>query len=167
MAGHHDEVLAALNDRITVFGYEPSDEQMIALIYEIAQKGVAGVSAENARMVATFLIEECKLRNIRPSVRLFVDKALKDFELFAAGNSETDWRDLIVSNLEQQLVELQHPTTDLGRAEEIAAERRIALDVHLSFSTPEERVEEWKNRTNKGRSAFYRRTRELAASGQL
>ena len=38
--------------------------------------------------------------------------------------TETDWRDLIVSNLEEQVVELQHPTSDLSRTEQIEAEWR-------------------------------------------
>ena len=85
LAGHHDEILAALNDRVYVIGYEPTDEQIIALIYKLADDGERGVPPTKARPVAHFLVTECKRREIRPSVRLFVDKALVDFQLWESG----------------------------------------------------------------------------------
>lgn len=165
--GHHHEVLAALRDRINVINFEPSDEQIIALIRKLAEDGVGGVSPDKAKMVAIFLTAECKARGIRPSVRLFVDKALNDYKLWESENCETHWRDLVVSNLEQQLVELQHEVRDLTRAEQIEAERRIALDVFLSHGTREERVAEWERRTGKKQAALYRRLKELKLDGKL
>jgi len=137
------------------------------LIYKIAEEGVDGIPPEKARMVATFLISECKAKSVRPSVRLFRDKALKDFKLFEAGKCETDWRDLVVSNLEEQLVELKHPTNDLTRAEQVEGERHMALDIYLSFGTRAERVEQWTARTGKSQAALYRRLAELKQAGRL
>jgi hypothetical protein len=165
--GHHHEVLSALKSRAFVINYEPTDEQIIALIHRIAEDGVDGVPPDKARMVATFLIEQCKLIGVRPSVRLFVDKAIKDYKLFDAGKCEAHWRDLVVSNLKEQLVELQHETTDLSRAEQVEAERRIALDIYLSNGTRAERREEWQARTGKSEPAFYRRVAELKKAGRL
>ena len=118
-------------------------------------------------MVATFLLDQCKLRSVRPSVRLFVDKAIKDFQLWASGKCEAHWRDLIISNLEQSLVDLQHDTRDLSRAEQIEAERRITLDIFLGFPSRAERVAEWETRTGKKQAAFYRRLAELKQDGRL
>jgi hypothetical protein len=165
--GHHKEVLAALKDRVNILNYEPTDEEIIALIMKLADEGVGGVLPDKARMVATFLIGECKLREIKLSVRLFVDKTLKDYKLYEAEKCEMHWRDLIRSNLEQQLVELQHPTKDLSREEQVEAERRIALDIYLSFETRAERREQWKDRTSKSEPAFYRRVAELRKAGRL
>lgn len=165
--GHHHEVLAAIKDRAFVINYEPTDEQIIALITKLAEEGVGGVPTTKAKMVATHLLDECKARGVRPSVRLFVDKALKDFKLFEAGQCETHWRDLIVSNLEQQLIELKHPTNDLSRAEQVEAERRIALDIQLSFGSKADRIEQWHARTGKSQAAFYRRVAELKKEGRL
>jgi hypothetical protein len=167
LAHHHHEVLAAINDRVFVIGYEPTDEQIIALINKLADDGVKGVPPEKARPVAHFLVTECKLREIRPSVRLFVDKALVDFQLWEAGNSETHWKDLIVSNLKQQAVEPQFPTNDLSRAEQVAAERRIALGIYLEHIGRKERVEAWRERTGKGQSSLYNRLGELRKEGKL
>ncbi len=165
--GHHHEVLAALRDRIYVINYEPTDEQLIAQILHLADQELKEVPADKAKMVAVFTIDQCKLRGIRPSVRLFVDKALTDYRLWAGGKTETHWRDLIVSNLEQQLIDLQHPTNDLSRTEQIDAERRIALEIYLNYETRNERVEAWKKRTGKSQAAFYRRIKELQQAGLL
>lgn len=167
LTGHNKEVLAALNDRVNSINYDPSDEQMEALIFKIAESGVGGVATKKAKMVATYLIEQSKLRSIRPSVRLFVDKAIKDFILHEAGLCETHWKDLIVSNLEEQLIDLKHPVNDLSRADQTAAERRIALEIYLAHSNRAERIAAWNERTRKGQSAFYRRLDELKRSGKL
>ena len=165
--GHHHAVLAALCDRIYVINYEPTDEQILAKIMKIAESGVGDVSAKNAKMVAVYLTEQCAQKNIRPSIRLFVDKAIKDFELWEKGQCATHWRDLISSNLEQQLIELQHEVRDLSRAEQSESERRIALDVFMAFETRQQRVSEWNRRTGKSQPAFYRRVKELKADGRL
>lgn len=165
--GHHNEVLAALRDRIFVINYEPSDEQIIAPIHKLADGGIGGVPPDKAKMVALHLVEQCKVREIRPSIRLFVDKAIKDFKLWESGNCEAHWRDLVNSNLEQQMIELQHGTRDLGRAEQIEAERRIALNIFFSYETRDERVQAWEQRTGKSQAALYRRFKELKADGKM
>jgi hypothetical protein len=165
--GHHHAVLAALRDRIYVINYEPTDEQILAMIQKIADKGVGDVGPKNSKMVAVYLAQQCLEKSIRPSIRLFVDKAIKDFELWEKGQCETHWRDLISSNLEQQLIELKHEVRNLTRAEQTEAERRTALDVFMAFETREQRVSEWKQRTGKSQAAFYRRVNELQADGRL
>ena len=167
LSGHHHEILAALNDRIFVIEFEPSDEQICAVINELARQGIGGVDPQDARMVATFVITECKARGVRPSIRLFVDKALPDFRLHRAGQTESDWRDLVISNILQQLLEPQHPTRKPGRAEMTEAEQRIALEIALSHPTRPERVAAWKARTGKSQASLYRRIDELKQSGRL
>lgn len=165
--GHHHEVLAALRDRINIIHFDPTDEMIIALIFKLADEGVGGIDPKDARMVAIFLIDECKKRMVRPSVRLYVDKALKDFQLWEDKKCEAHWRDLIASSLEQAMVELQHERRDLSHAEQIDAERRVARDIYHSFSNGPERVAEWNERTGKARATFFRRLKELKSSGEL
>jgi hypothetical protein len=160
LAGRHREALAALGDRVPVLAYEPSDEQVAALILRLAQEGAGGVRPDAAREVAEYLLGQCKLRGVRPSVRLFIDKALKDYRLFELGACETHWRDLVVSGLEQQLVELRHPTADLSRKDQAEAERRLALAIHQGGGAATERVERWHARTGKSQAAYYRRLKE-------
>ncbi|MCE9560581.1 MAG: hypothetical protein K8U57_00870, partial [Planctomycetes bacterium] len=164
--GHHKAVLTALRDRVVVVNYSPSEEQITALIYRLADDGIRDTSPSNARMVADFLLQECKSQGARLSVRLFVDKALKDFQLHAAGHCETDWRDLVASNVQQQVIALQHPTTDLSRRETVEAERRVVSEIERSYGSLRERVGEWERRTGKSQAAYYRRRKELKQSEQ-
>ena len=167
LAGHQRETLTALKDRVNVIHYDPTDEQMAALILDIASKGVGTVEPPKALMVARYLLQECKKRGIRPSVRLFVDKAIKDYELWSTGRCETDWRDLVVSNLQQQLIDLQHETRDVSRQEAKESEQRIAGEIFASVEDRTARAVEWKSRTGKSEKSFYRRVKELKAAGVL
>lgn len=167
LSGQNNEVLRALNDRIFSINYDPSDDQIIALMMALARKGLRGVSPDECVMVCNFLLNSMRTREIRPSTRLFVDKAMRDYELWKMKATETDWRDLIVSNLEEQVVELQHPTSDLSRTEQIEAERRIAADIFLNFDGRNERIAAWRKRTSKSQPAFYRRLKEARTNGLL
>ncbi|MBI3860967.1 MAG: hypothetical protein HY290_03645 [Planctomycetia bacterium] len=160
LIGHHGAVLQALRDRMNVVEYEPSDAQICSLIFHLADGGMPGVSPENARMVAEFVIGEAQRLGLRPSLRLFVDKAIPDYRLFAAGLTETDWHDLVRSSVQQQVVALEHPTKDLTRAEQMQAERRIALEIASNFETLPQRAAEWHRRTGKSQSAYFRRLAE-------
>lgn len=167
LSGHNPEVVAALNDRVYVVSYEPTDEQIHAQIMEIAESGPRGVSPEKATMVAHFVLTECKRLEMRPSLRTFVDKALPDFRLWENKRSESHWKDLVISSLKQEIVLPQREQRDLSRAEKTDAERRIAHGIFLDFDNREERLAEWKKQTGKSQAAFYRRVDELRKDGQL
>jgi len=167
LRGHNPEVLAALTDRVYVVGYEPTDDQLCAQIMDIAAKGPKGVSPENARMVAAYVLQECKRLEIRPSLRTYVDKALPDFRLWESQRSESHWKDLVLSSLQQSAVMPQLEQRDLGRAERTEAERRVARSVYLEYPSRQERVDAWKDRTGKSQAAFYRRIEELRKTNDL
>jgi SpoVK/Ycf46/Vps4 family AAA+-type ATPase len=162
-----DAVRDALNSRVHVHRYEPTDEQIKALIAKLGVAGVRGVPPDASLMVARYLLAQCDARGKRPSVRLFLDKALRDYQLYAEGKSELDWRDLVVAHLEEQPVPLQHPTTDLSRADEIEADRRIALAIYFENPKLSDRIAAWKNQTGKSQAAFYRRIGELKQDGRI
>jgi len=171
--GHHHEILAAIRDRVNTINYEPTDEQVEALVHKIADHGLRGVPPEKCREVAHVILEECKRREIRPSVRLFAEKAIPDYALWESGRTETHWRDLIVSELEQQLGKIEHPLRDLRRSEQTEAERRLALDIFMSYPSRKERIEEWRRVTAsrfgqaKSQPSFYRRLKELKEAGKV
>lgn len=161
LSGHHETILPALRDRIQVLHYDPSDEQIIALCRHIADKGLHGLTPKECHMVLAYLLSRLEGHELRASVRLFVDKALRDYDLWKMGCTETHWHDLINSTIRQELMRLTQPTNDLCRAERIAAEQRIAFDIYLAFKDTESRVKAWKERTGSGKSSFYRRIAEL------
>lgn len=117
-------------------------------------------------MVASFLASNLP-EGFRLSIRLFMDKALVDYRLWAGGNSEAHWRDLIMAGIKEQTISLNHKVRDLSRAEQVEAERRIVLAICHEHEDREARVAAWQERTGKSQAAFYRRLKELKEEGRI
>jgi hypothetical protein len=157
LEGHASEVLAALRDRVHVIGYEPPDAQMEAFIYHLAGGSPKGVPAMEANMIASFLVTACRESEVRPSVRLFMDKAVKDYLFWKEGHSECHWQDLIRSSVAEQLVPQQHCLRDVSRKEKADTEKRLAQAIYSQFLTRAEREQAWRERVGTSPKAFYRR----------
>lgn len=161
LAGHENHVLDALRDRVHVMSYEPTDEEIEASINEIAGTSPRGVALNDAVQVASFLLDACREFGVRPSIRLYVDKALPDFQLWQAGDSESHWTDLIRASVQQSVVVQEKPLRDISRKEQIDSERRLVQAICAQFPCRKLRVDAWVARTGKSQAAFYRRYREL------
>ena len=167
LTGHANAVLDALQDRVHVMAYEPADEELEAAIYEIAGQEPRGVPAKEAWMVAQFLIGQCREVGVRISIRLYLDKAISDFRLWHAGNSECDWQDLIASSVRQMVIPQKQELRDMTRNDRIAAERNLVMNICSTYCSPGDRITEWRQQTGKGKSSFYRRQQELQNEGLL
>ena len=161
LAGHSNQVLDALQDRVHVVGFEPTDEEMEAAIYEIASTSPRAVDSGDAIRVAQVLIGQCRTLGVRPSMRLFLDKALGDFRLWRSGRSESHWHDLLHAGVQQSVVPQEHELRDITRTEQIEAERCLVRDIVIAHTSREDRLKAWSARTGKGQSSFYRRMEEL------
>jgi hypothetical protein len=150
-----------------VIGYEPTDEQIEAFIYEIAKSSPRDIPAEEAFMVADYVLNECRRIGIRPSVRMIMDKALPDYCQWREGMSQSHWKDLVCSDLQELAIVQVHPLQDVSRKERTESERRLVLSLCEEFPTGRERVKAWTAKTGKGKSAFYRRYEELKAQGLI
>jgi len=161
LEGHRNQVLAALQDRVHLMSYEPTDAEIEAEIFHIASTAPRTVASVDATLVAQFLLELCRESGVRPSIRLYMDKALDTFQQWQQGRSESDWRDLVRSSVQQMVIAQQHPLRDISRKEQIAGERRLVEELCEMFPGRHERVAAWKARTGKSQAAFYRRFKEL------
>jgi hypothetical protein len=167
LEGHRNQVLAALQDRVHLMSYEPTDEEIEAEIYHIASTAPRNVAAVDATLVAQFLLEVCRESSARPSIRLYMDKALHTFQQWQEGRSECDWRDLVRSGVQEMVTLQRYPLRDISRKEQIAGERRMVEELCEMFPDRHERVAAWKARTGKSQAAFYRRFKELKHEGRL
>jgi len=158
---HSSQVLQALQDRVQVMAYEPTDDEIEAHIYEIAGTSPRGVSVSDAFEVAGFLLDECRTVGVRPSLRLFIDKALADFKLWNDGNCESHWHDLVRSSVRQSVILQTHGLRDMTRKDQMAAERKLVLEICATYCSRPERLKAWKQETGKSQSAFYRHFRGL------
>jgi flagellar capping protein FliD len=168
LTSHDDAVLNALKDRINVLNYDPTDEEVLALCRDIAGKGIGPCSPKECGEVLEYLRGEAQAKGIRLSVRMFVDKAMADFRLCKEEEVESHWKDLIRSDLDQQLVELRQPVNDnVSRKEQTEAERRVVQEICLNHTSVEDRIRVWRERTSKSQAAYYRRFKELKKAGLL
>jgi hypothetical protein len=108
-------LLTALKSRVHYLGFEPNDEELAALMLDLAASGWPAkqprLSPAECGQVAAFLIEEARRRDVPLDLRQLVDKAYPDYLQHRSGDTEVDWRDLVIASLEGQVVELRHTST--------------------------------------------------------
>jgi len=164
---HPTPLLQAIKSRIPYLKYDPSDEQLAALMRSIAEKGWPAKSQrmtpKECREVAEFLIAESKRLGCRLDLRLLVDKAFPDYLQHRGGDTEAHWQDLVIATLEEQLVELRHtPKAYAGsRNDRKRSEQQVVQELLTAHSTPQARLAAWQERTGKSPRAFYRRLEEI------
>lgn len=147
---HRDGVIQALRDRVTVMNFDPTPRQVEALIHKIATEAPAGVSAEDAVMVAEFLADECRKQGTRLTIRLFVDKALPDFRIWKAEGTENHWKDLVRANVAGGFVPQGHAVREVPLRNRSDSDRRMVAAICKEFATPMERLRAWKERNEAG-----------------
>ena len=135
--------------------------------WKIAGKSPRGLDSADAVEVASFLLNVCREYGIRPSIRLYVDKALHDFRQWKKGSSELHWHDLVRSSVQGMVLAPEQPLRDITRKEQIESERRVVQAICSQFPERQQRLDAWRVRTGKSPAAFYRRYRELRLEGRL
>jgi len=163
---HDDELLGAFKSRVHTLNYDPSDAQLGALMLGLAELGWphAGrqeIAPEEARAVAHFLIGEMLRLGCRFDLRLFVNKALPDYQQWKDDETESDWRDLVTASIEEHLVAVRHADERPSRADRKQDEHSLLQEILREHESREERVRVWTERTGKSERAFYRRLAEM------
>jgi hypothetical protein len=163
---HDDEMLGAFKSRVHTLNYDPSDAQLGALMLGLAEVGwpLTGrteIAPEEARAVAHFLIGEMLRLGCRFDLRLFVNKALPDYQQWKDDETESDWRDLVTASIEEHLVAVRHADERPSRVERKQDEHALLREILREHDTREERVRVWSERTGKSERAFYRRLAEM------
>lgn len=170
---HGDELIAAIKSRVQTLNYNPTDDQISALMRQIAANGHKSdghtMSPKESKQVCEFLLERCKKLELHPDVRMMVDKAFKDFVLWKSGESETHWHDLIISALEDQLVTLTHPVELYvpTKQEEEAAELNTLEEIMKTIAAHEERLDAFVTATGRSKRTYQRRMKQLKAMKRL
>jgi hypothetical protein len=178
---HDTPVLEALKSRVHILRHEPTEEQVAALIRHIASKGwekgdatitprecqeVAGVLVRECS--SRVLVRECSSRGMRLDLRLLVDKAYPDYLQWRDGDTETHWMDLVITTLEERLVELRHTPAPRSRSrdERLEEERQVVREIVAAHESREERLAAWRARMgDASERRFYRRPQEVEAEG--
>ena len=163
---HDDELLGAFKSRVHTLNYDPSDAQLGALMLGIAELGWSNagrpaITAEEARTVAHYLIGEMLRLGCRFDLRLFVNKALPDYQQWKDDEAESDWRDLVTASIEEHLVAVRFSDERPSRAERKQDEHALVRQIQRDHKTRAEQVQAWIERTGKSPRALYRRMEEM------
>ena len=158
---HDDELLGAFKSRVHTLNYDPPDAQLGALMPALAEFGNHGVRPEEATEVARFVIGEMLRLECRFDLRLFVNKALPDYQQWKDDETESDWRDLVTASIEEHLVADRPAQERPSRDDRKEDEHAIIREILQEHSAREEQVRAWTERTGKSERAFYRRRAEI------
>jgi hypothetical protein len=163
---HNDEILGAFKSRVHTFKYDPSDAQVGALMLDIAgcrlPPSCPTVTKEEAVVVARYLIAEMIRLGCRFDLRLYIGKALPDYQRHKDGECESDWRDLVTAAVQEHLAAVEYEQEEpVSRANRLKAEQAIVEDILSRCPTRAEQIREWTRRMGKSMRAFYRRLGEV------
>lgn len=148
---HRNGVIAALKSRVDVQEFDPTPEQVEALVFKIAMEGPAGVAAEEAVTVAEFLVLECRRRGTRLTVRMFVDHALRDYRMWKAGGLENHWAVLVRATVAKEFMPQRRAVRDKPAADQVATDRRSVPSIRRGFPTLEQRRRVWQEQKEAAR----------------
>jgi hypothetical protein len=144
----------ALASRIPVLEHEPPDEELAAVMRQLANQRRADLTPEECREVAEFVIQESQRNDYRLDLRS-LDKGLQDRRQHKAGRTRCSWQDLVRSTMRQVCFGLV--PRPLTKQEELAEQRecvRQAIRRH-----PSDRHRQLAE-SGLSRSTFYKRLRE-------
>jgi hypothetical protein len=148
---HRNGVIAAIKSRVDVQEFDPTPEQVEALVFKIAMEGPAGVAAEEAVTVAEFLVLECRRRGTRLTVRLFVDHALRDYRMWKAGGLENHWAVLVRATVAKEFMPQRRAVRGKPGADQVATDRRSVPSIRRGFPTLEQRRRVWQEQKEAAR----------------
>jgi hypothetical protein len=160
---------AGFASRITTLEYAPTQEQIAALMRDIASRGVKREKWElcprECAEVADFLIPEAESLKVRLDLRDLIEKSLPDYAVFKAGLAKADWRDVVRAHLLGKVSELKHPRPKpQSRASRLDKEREAVRDILRTFpKSRADQLEAWRAKTGQADRKFDRRKREVLA----
>jgi len=156
--------LRALASRIAVHKLEISDAEMAAHMRRIAGQGWTRyqfkLDAEKCSEVCEQVISGCRRASCPMDLRL-LDNACTDYLLWESGNAHLHWHDLVTTRVQQAAAHFCHEVSTLSREERKARERELVRQIIQETSDVQERERRWEQMTDKRKSAFYDRKREV------
>jgi hypothetical protein len=162
--------LEALKTRVPTLLLEPTDNELRALMRQIAAGGYEWgrrrMDADECHEVCEFLISESAQLHGPLDVRLLV-RAFRDYLQFEAGHAGSHWKNLVATAVRGQVTTLRGPVQLGSRADRKQAELDTLRDILASTNDRQERLRLWQERTGKSEKSLYRRLAELRADSHV
>jgi hypothetical protein len=158
--------LRAVTTRIPCLEYRATDEELAALMRDIASRGYRFGKYRLTPEEAGPVVEEIISRSSRVQRGLdlrLLTNTFADYLQWRNGSSESDWKTLLDSRLKGRVV--PPPEGSVSRAERKRQEQAIAR--RIARMPREERLRVWEKETGKSEKALYRRLKEVGAAPHI
>lgn len=154
-----DPMARALESRMLTLEHEPTDDEIAAVMRELAKKGHESLTPEKCAEVVEFVIAETRCYQGRLDLRHFA-KALQDRVQWEADQSLTHWQDLVRSSLRQPVFDAAGLMT---QRQKVAHQRQRVAEAMQKFPGDSKRQIEF---TGLKPSTFYVRRNEVEHNQQ-
>ncbi|MCX5742965.1 MAG: hypothetical protein NT062_10765 [Proteobacteria bacterium] len=162
-------LLDAFKSRLNYLVFDPTEEQMTALMRHLASKGWRSgsqvIGPDDCLEVCEHVIAESIRLNVSLDIRVLVDKALPDFAQYRDGHAETHWRDLVTSTMECRLTELRHSAEArqpaMTQLRQKMSDQALVAALVEQFPALEDQKTEWARLTGKSVRTLFRHKAEL------
>lgn len=155
--------LRAVRTRISCLQFQPSEQQLRALMRRISLDGYAHEDAwlapEQCSDVCEYVIAASIAMRRQLDMRALVS-SFRDYLQWEDGSAGCHWHDLVTARLQERVIAFQREVTVGGRAFRKAQEQAIAREVANATSDRDERLRLWRERTGKSEQSLYRRLQE-------
>lgn len=158
--------LQAVRTRIPCMEFQVTDQEMRALMRDVALRGYTGetgtLTPAQCLEVCDFVIEESSTLRRSLDMRL-LSNGFRDYLQWASRNAGCHWKDLVAARLRERLTMFRGEVR-IARADKKDREQQIAAEIRAATGDRGKRAQLWKERTGKSEKALYRRLSEVAAS---
>lgn len=157
--------LRALATRIEVYRLEVTDDELAALMRDLARKGYrlhdnVGIGPEECLQVTEFLLKECRATGCPLDLRL-QQKAFRTYLQYAADCSVAHWEDLVAASVREATCHFRHEPNTASPEVRKARRRNVIRDLIAAGDDAKKQEEEYMKRTGSSRADFFRRKREV------
>lgn len=154
-------VLRALQGRIRTYHFRPTTSELVAMLRHLAEtEDHPEVDLEERREICEFIIAECEHSQQQLDLRL-LKHAASDYIQWKRGEVKLHWRHLVVSSLQDHF----SPAPAITREDRKHLEQDRIVDLIEEAAeagvSKEAVVEGWMAFSEKKKSAFYDRLKEL------
>ncbi len=161
-------LLVAFRSRVHILCHCPSDAMLIALArHRICKNGWPSLTVQKVNEVIDWVQAESKRLHVQIDLRVICEKAFPDYLAWKNEETEAHWKDLVTTTLEEEVHSLAYTAPSNGKIGVRQAtkeeEWEIVRSILKDFPNRQDRIEEWKRRTNKSEKAFERRWSEVKA----
>lgn len=152
--------LDALATRIEVLRLEVPEPELVALMYDLAGRGIPGVAPNACRVVTDHLLAECRAAGCPLDLRL-QQKAFQTYRQWAADHCHTHWKDLVATSVREAADHFRHAPDPRSQEERQAERRRVLREIIRETQDSGEQLKLYMERAGASKADFYRRKSEL------